>query len=312
MTNQIFVYDFTLGDEFADFESLKEWLKEHCKKWTFQLECGEETGWVHWQGRFSLKAKTRLATLKDRMPWPEVHLSPTSKCNQGNMFYVSKEDTRLDGPWMDTDKEIFIPDHLVINEFYPWEISIMEIMAEKPGRFVHAIICETGNKGKSTFVGNMCCRYLAQSIPFCNDYRDIMRMVMGLDKLGTYFIDMPRAIGKEKIRQFFAGVESIKDGYAYDDRYSFRQERFQQPHVFVFTNTWPDLTLLSADRWRFWSINEQLELTKVFHPRVGTQSYTAVMMDNSVTPLARAETVFQPCLEYSTPGELENLNRNYV
>lgn len=260
--SQIFCFDFTLGDNHADFEDLKLWLSENCKKWCFQLELGESTGWVHWQGRFSLKAKTRLLTLKDRMPWEQIHLSPTAKMNQGNDYYVSKEDTRLDGPWRDTDKVEYIPSHLQISNWFPWEITVLQMMDQAPGRTINLIYETNGNVGKSTFVGFLSCKNLACEIPFCNDYRDIMRMVMGFDKSKCYFIDMPRAVGKEKLRQLYGAIESIKNGYAYDDRYRMRAERFEQPHVFVFTNSLPDLDYCSPDRWNLWTINkDNKELT---------------------------------------------------
>nr|QCC62363.1 putative replication associated protein [Crucivirus sp.] len=256
------VYDFTLGSEFAEEDELKLWLKDNCKKWAFQLECGEDTGYVHWQGRFSLHVRLRQATLKNKMPWPEIHLSPTSTACRDNMFYVTKAESRLDGPWQDTDRVIFIPEHLQIKEFLPWQNSIVKMITAKPGRTVNFIYDPVGCSGKSTIAGWLACQFLACTIPFCNDYRDIMRMVMNQDKLGTYFIDMPRAVSKDKLRQLFGGIESIKDGYAYDDRYKFKSERFEQPHVFVFGNVMPDTSYLSLDRWRFWEINDKKELVE--------------------------------------------------
>ena len=53
----ICVYDFTVPD--MDLMQLKETLKKHCKKWAFQKEKGS-TGYIHYQGRLSLKLKKRL------------------------------------------------------------------------------------------------------------------------------------------------------------------------------------------------------------------------------------------------------------
>lgn len=264
--NAIFVFDFTLGAEFCiDHGDLKNWLVSLCKKWCFQKEKGEDTGYIHFQGRLSLKAKNRLQTLKNKCPWKEIHLSPTSKDNQSNMFYVTKEETRIEGPWADTDAgQTYIPRHLRnITKLLPWQESVVTIASkELDTRTVHCIVNETGNLGKSTLVSYLGVKGLATEIPFCNDFKDIMRMVMDQPKVGCYLIDMPKAIGKDKLRQLYAGIEKIKDGYAYDDRYSFRKEYFDIPNVFVFTNIYPDLSLLSADRWVIWTIDDKLELVR--------------------------------------------------
>ena len=271
--NAVFVYDFTLGDSFADVEDVKSWLREHCKKWCFQHEVSEETGYPHYQGRFSLKTKLRLTTLKNKMPWKEIHLSPTSRENADNDFYVSKEESRIDGPWKDTDRVIYIPKHFRVvgaNGFLPFQQSIIDIMNTEPGRSVHCIIDNKTNQGKSTFVGFLCCQDLATKITGFNEYRDIMRMVMDtreVKKVNTYFVDMPKAtVGISKMRQLFMGIETVKDGHCYDDRNRYREEWFDQPHVFVFTNDWPDISHLAKDRWKFWCINDNKELVEVPHP----------------------------------------------
>ncbi len=87
-------------------------------------------------------------------------------------------------------------------------------------------------------------------VPFANDYRDIMRMVMDAPIKRCFLIDIPKALKKDKLFQMWAAIESIKDGYAYDDRYKFRESYFDCPQVFVFTNTLPDPAMLTQDRWK--------------------------------------------------------------
>ena len=97
-------------------KKILEFLEEHCKKWTFQLERGEKTGKLHFQGRFSLKSKTRLTGLVKLLP--KAHFSVTSNENRTNCFYVEKEDTRIKGPWRDTDKKK--PSHTKWVSFWKW------------------------------------------------------------------------------------------------------------------------------------------------------------------------------------------------
>lgn len=269
MANPIATYDFTIAAHLAEKDEIVAVLEDLCKKWCFQKEEGEETGYLHWQGRMSLKVKTRLTTLSKKFV-KGAHLSPTYHQNMGNDFYVTKEETRVDGPWKDDDAEAEeMPYQLEgMKTLYPWQQSIKDLAVTRDPRTVHMIYDNEGNKGKSSFVLAMMWMKLGRKLPFVNDYKDMMRMVMDMPTSNCYFIDIPRAIQKDKLFQLFAAIEEIKGGYAYDDRYKFREKIFHAPQVFVFTNRFPDTSLLSADRWKFWEIKD-LELVPL-NPTGGT------------------------------------------
>lgn len=257
--NPVCVYDFTCfadDDEKPIIALCEKWAK----KWCFQLEETKE-GKLHWQGRFSLKVKERLNGVVKK--FPKCHLSVTSTANKGNMFYVMKEDSRVKGPFADTDEKIYVPrDIREIDELYPWQEKMIEMSKEYNARWVDVIYCPSGNKGKSTLCRWMQVYKLGRKLPFCNDFKDIMRMVMDMPTAPCYLIDMPRAVNKERLFQLYAGIEEVKSGYAYDDRYHFKEKIFDPPRVFVFTNTLPDENLLSKDRWKLWTINCEKELIK--------------------------------------------------
>ena len=71
-----------------------------------------------------------------------------------------------------------------------------------------------------------------------------------------YLIDMPRAMNKERLYGLFSAVESIKDGFAYDDRYHYKEKLFDCPNIWMFTNVEPDMGMLSRDRWRFYEVKD--------------------------------------------------------
>jgi hypothetical protein len=49
------VYDFRCNsDIFSEYDDLHKFLDTKAKKWVFQLEKGEQTGYEHYQGRISL------------------------------------------------------------------------------------------------------------------------------------------------------------------------------------------------------------------------------------------------------------------
>lgn len=254
--NPVAVYDFTISKVKSTREDIQKWLSDNCSKWCFQLERGEG-GFEHYQGRMSLNTKCRLGTLVKRFI-PSGHLSPTSENNMGNMFYVSKEDSRVEGPWRDDDeKPEYIPRQLrEIVEWRDWQKEVMEISEGYNPRKIHLIYDPIGNNGKSVLGLWFIAHKKGCVIPFANDYKDIMRMVMDMPKRGNYIIDMPRAINKEKLFQLYSAIETIKSGFAFDDRYHYKEAIFDCPNIFIFTNVLPDLNLLSRDRWELRTIRD--------------------------------------------------------
>lgn len=254
MTNAMNTYDFTSSAEKTTKEELQELLDKYCKKWCYQLEKGEETEYLHWQGRFKLKVKERIGGVIKK--FPGCHITITSEANRDNMFYVMKIETRVEGPWSDTDA--YIPrDIRAIKELLPWQETLRENFEKIDDRVVDVVVDTRGGIGKTVFVRWMCCHGLGQVLPFCNDYRDLLRMCMGVGVHPLYFIDIPRAITKDRLFQLYGAIETIKGGYAYDERYHFHQRFFDPPRICVFTNTDPDPDLLSRDRWRIWEVQDK-------------------------------------------------------
>lgn len=255
-------WDFTIGTKHIDLDKLKSACDTNCKKWTFQEEKGEETGFNHYQGRISLKVKTRLSGVVKLFDNKNFHWSITSNTNKDNCFYVTKEDTRINGPWKDDDdKPMYIPRQIrEIPELFSWQNTIVEDRLIWNTRNINIVIDEKGNTGKSilrTYVG---VNQIGRSLPYSKDYRDFMRMVMNTKKVPLYIFDIPRSINKENLFQFFSGVETLKDGYAFDDRYHFREEYFDCPNIWIFLNVVPERSYLSDDRWKIWKITEDKHL----------------------------------------------------
>ena len=274
MTKRLYVWDFTVPEKNNDQKLLKDMLKSISKKWVFQLEKGE-TGYHHFQGRLSLIKKTtvgQLAKLISSLNIVGCHLSPTSN-NQAmdtenyllnvKFTYVMKAETRIDGPWKDTDEEIYIPRQIrEMGPLRPFQEHIIKDANNWDTRSINVVFCPHGNIGKSCLVGYCRAHKIGRALPTCNDYKDLLRMVCDLPTSKMYLFDMPRSLNKDKLYQFFSAVETIKDGYAYDDRYSFKEKVFDCPNIWIFTNTMPELTMLSDDRWKIWTVNDTYELVQ--------------------------------------------------
>lgn len=268
ITNALASYDITIPCERNTLESVLGFFRTHCKRWCFQQERGELNGFLHYQCRCSLRIKKRFNTMSTWIKnlLPGAHALPTSNpvFYTGDQFYVMKEETRINGPWSNKDdvNPADMPRRLRSElNWFPWQRAVLDIINKDPDdRIVNVIIDTFGNNGKSTFSMWLKAHKKAHRIPVQKDARDIMRLVMNQSKLSCYMIDLPRSTSSMAQNAIYGAIEEIKNGYAYDDRYHFQDELFEPPHVWIFTNVLPDQSLLSRDRWRFWTITHDKRL----------------------------------------------------
>lgn len=259
--NAVYVWDGTVPEALISFDDLKARFMDLCKSWTFQKEKAA-SGLVHYQCRISFKTKVRGTA--GVIPG---HWSPTSKgCMNDMSRYVTKCDTRIDGPWCDKDV-IELPDDWLegIEEAYPWQRSIIDqCRGAGNGRVVNVLVDTEGGIGKGT-VTEMAVKelpYSYTSLKASANARDMrLEVASYLKGLGkhiyhhktiTFMIDMPRS--ENMTQEGWSVIESIKGRQLTETRYSTTVIHFKIPHVWVFTNQMPDKKYLSKDRWRIWNV----------------------------------------------------------
>lgn len=252
------MWDITIPADRADENGLKKSFRQACNKWVFQLEKGEETGYLHYQCRVSLHKKTTLSHAKDLIGF-EGRYTPSSSnsMNKTNKFsYVLKSQTRISGPFADTDPEeedIYIPEQYRV-QLYPWQQELYDIamgeVKRREYRHVHLLYDVNGGIGKTTMALNLTCRRMAEYIPPMNDTKDIMRMVFDLPPSRCYIVDLTRSMKKDKLHSMYSAIEQIKNGYIYEDRYKFQRKFIDSPAVIVLTNELPSMNYLSLNRWK--------------------------------------------------------------
>lgn len=277
MSNPCKRYRWTLSEAAcprAEVEDLKQFLDEHCDQWVFQLESGLKTAYCHYQIKLRLKKRQRLtqfaAVCKDA-GFSKGKLSVESA--GGNTFsYETKEESRVEGygPYRDNQSKInheleqSDPDVQFLDEHRaPWQQFIyLQIKHLHDHRHVNFVYDTQGSIGKSTFLKWLAYNKTVLIVPPFRQTKDILQYVCSSVKQHSapkaVFIDMPRAMPKDKLAEFYAAVETIKSGFAYDGRYTAQQVLFKCPLVWVFGNVAPDLGLLSADRWFLWEIQKPI------------------------------------------------------
>jgi hypothetical protein len=256
------VYEFRYNADEMTPQDLIDILKPVAKKFVFQLEKGD-TGYLHYQGRMSLIKKRRKFEALKLFEKPPNYFEPTvSQEHKKTAFYCMKKDTRVGDIYTDQDLPPVLTRQVAeIKQLYPFQQQIVDDAKTWNKRTVNLVWCPDGNKGKTTLVQYCRAYKIGRPLPPVNDAKDLLRIVCCVPVSRMYLFDMPRAMKKEKLSQFFTAVESIKDGYAYDDRYEFKEKIFDCPNIWIFTNTIPQTELLSKDRWKIWTITEDKTLT---------------------------------------------------
>ncbi len=266
-TNSLAGWDFRYTAEGLTKDDIIEQLKGIAKHYVFQLEQGD-SGYLHYQGRISLIKRRRHAErhiLLKLFKSPPQFLQPTSNPEhyKGDAFYVMKEDTRIDGPWKDTDEVKELTRQLrefAVMDYRPYQESLVKMATIFDMRKIDLIYDPDGNIGKSIFAEHLEYLGIAEEIPPMRLMDDIFAWVATRPIKGCYLVDMPRGMKKDKLGDFYSGIEVIKNGVAYDKRYKATKIRFDRPRIFIFTNMLPKFNLMSKDRWNVWKINSAFEL----------------------------------------------------
>lgn len=280
MSIQCAVYDFRLSAEGVTEQSLCDCFKQLCKSYIFQEEKGEETGYLHYQGRLSLIKKQRKHEVKKlweksfEIAFPnffEPTTDPPKKFDYD--CYASKIQTRTRGPWSDQDKEQqYIPRQYrgKLETMRPFQQYIYDYCKPDSAfddRYINLIYCPNGNVGKS-IIAHLCRLHLGGlTLPPINDHKELIQACCNfctskkVRKTIPIFFDLPRAMNKERLNGIYTAIEVIKQGYLVDTRYKYQEWDMDCPKIWVFTNTEPEIDLLSKDRWNIWTI-KNFELVK--------------------------------------------------
>lgn len=206
---------------------------------------------------------------KETISIREAHLSPTSSQNQGNLFYVTKEESRIDGPWSDADVELYIPRQYrgLIDRFYPWQKTVWDQFDVFDPRRINVVFDPIGNQGKSTLAALAELMKNGYDLPPENDglklIQSMCNMLMAKEDRapGPIFIDLPRSMDQAQLFGLYKAIEQIKKGKVYDLRNHYKQWWYDSPQIWVFCNTMPETGYVSRDRWKFFAISKERTLT---------------------------------------------------
>jgi len=243
--NQLYLWMITLPADETDASQLSQELKIFSKKFTFQKEKGEETGYVHWQIFISLKTKEYFDTVKNLFP-SKAHIEPV-KNGWAAAKYCSKSDTRIEGPY--TEESTFLE---TITTLYKWQQNVLDECLKKPNdRTIVWIWDKEGNKGKTAFCKYMAIKHKA-TILGNGAFKDVAYAVGENPKI--VFFNITRDLEE---RFNYSVVEAVKDGLLFSGKYESTTKIFNSPHVYIFANFEPRKDAMSLDRWDIREIGQE-------------------------------------------------------
>lgn len=238
-------------------KAFKSWKAE---KFVIGKETGKETGYEHWQGRvvfrkpMTMKELLKLSIeMGTKAPhWTPTHVKDFSYCEKEGNYYRSWEGA------LAKYRNI---------ELREWQkMAIADVIGEQGDRQVTCIVDRIGNNGKSWLAKHLVIEYGFAYVPAMPNFEDYMFMAMAHENAKGFIFDLPRADTIQQKKAMWMAMETIKNGYLYDKRYSFREMWIEPPKMLVLCNEEPPTDMLSADRWRIWYITkrwgiDQLEST---------------------------------------------------
>lgn len=140
-----------------------------------------------------------------------------------------------------------------------WQEQILAIVDKDvvDNRTIHWIYDKTGNKGKST-LANYLEMYKDAYIFQGGKHADLYRHY-NYNKVVIY--DLPRDY-TDNNDSLYATMECLKNGYILDTKYEGQKKRFRPPHIFVFSNSLPNVSKLSKDRWNIIDLDDVNKVCK--------------------------------------------------
>lgn len=237
--------------------TLNNWTEEEYKKivdsfssnssnkWIIGKEVGEK-GTPHLQIYISFATKQRFTAVKKICE--RFHIEACRGNELANIKYCSK-----DGDYIKANLRIPKPLKKLACEdnFYPWQLEMLEIIKTEPDdRTVHWVTGVEGCNGKTTF-GKYLVRY-KDALILSGKSADMKHAIIKWkeqwgDTPELIILNIPKSFNTEFL--CYQGIEEVKDMLFFSGKYEGGMIDGNNPHIFIFSNEFPDKKKMSSDRW---------------------------------------------------------------
>jgi len=252
---------FTLNNYTDDeYKTIKEFVINKTDKYIIGKEIGEQ-GTPHLQGYIYVKQKIRFTTLKNLCN--RLHLEIARGSPEDSLKYCSKDgnfETNIkikissDDFIKQVEQEVFDDEYKNV-VWKPWQKQILDIIETKPdNRTIHWYYENEGNTGKSFLTKYISLKYnvIIADGKKDNIFNQVNVMMREQQQIPAVIIlDVPR---RNQGYVSYGVLEQLKNGMIYSGKYEGGRCIFKSPHVIVFSNSLPDTSEMSADRWHIVNI----------------------------------------------------------
>ena len=226
-----------------DLNHIVSCVRQYCRYGIMGKEVGE-SGTPHLQGYIEFLVRRRP---KGVFGLTAIHWEKAKGSKEDNYLYCTKEDSNAY-----VYPEPYCPDIVL----YPWQVELKHMLdAEPDDRSIMWVFEPDGCAGKTTFCKWLCAKY-PKSLCLSGKCSDMKNgIVQYAEKSGhlpsLVIIDIPRS-RQEWVS--YTGVEEVKDMFFYSGKYEGGMVNGPSPHVLVMSNSLPDLSKMSSDRWKLWRV----------------------------------------------------------
>lgn len=285
-TNKYSKWVFTLnqGGEDNSLPSaklLKQALEQISDKFVFQLERGEETGRLHYQGCFITRIRKRHKTVLYGLGVDlQIEINQLTVNRMAGTWeqaeeYCSKGETKVDdqlhmsSQMEKAELEKYKGEDLEVFQkkgFFPWQSSINDIVFETGTYNIKTSSCREvvwvedleGNTGKSLFTKYLCWHNDGITKLAFGSGSQMRASIVEEGAKRCYIIDIPRKLCNDDFQNnIYSVIEDLKNGFVKSSMYGKPKTLFMLPPiVIIFSNESCPTEKLSLDRWKKYSIIE--------------------------------------------------------
>lgn len=222
-------------------------------KYVYGKEIGE-SGTPHLQGYLEFKNAISMKSLKKWLP--RAHLEKARGSSKQNYDYCTKEGDFKSNMFYSLKNKL-LEKHYQDITWKEWQKNIIDILSSPPHpRKIYWIYDEIGNSGKSWLCKYICLKYdciIAQgkSDNIFNQVLNWRNEFPGELQIPPIVVDVSRG---DFFHVNYSAIECVKNGFLYSGKYEGGTVFGENPHVFIFANSEPDMDKLSEDRWEIITI----------------------------------------------------------
>jgi len=267
-------YCFTLNNYTEEqCQKIQSSILKSCRIGFFNKEVGE-SGTPHLQGYIEFNTKSRpKAVFND----DKIHWSKAKGNRDQNFKYCSKDcQEEIENISFCHGFKKKVPLR-ILKELRPWQASMVELIdlefTEMDDRHINWLVDVEGCAGKTQFCKYMTQRRKQTMIVTGGGYKDIACVLKGcqdenkfdLNDETVVIFNIPRDSDDQGMISYKA-LESLKDGLITSSKYESATFVFNSPVVWVLSNNEPELSKLSKDRWKLWTISDGMLLPYTIKP----------------------------------------------